>query len=380
MKNAAKYLLRSLCMAVMICMAIGSASAQESAQISRQKQKIADLERKIAEEEADINKLRRGKSDEQERIRRFGKQINNRNRLIEETDEEVRMLQGEIRQIDSLANNISASLEQMKARYGEMVREAFRNYHHNTVLNYIFSSRSFTEVARKLTILREVGVARAELMHRIADQRKEVALQKERLAKRKTSLDKVQAKLQTEREKMQRDLRNARHSVQSLSRKEREALARKNDRQQELDNAIAQMRRLTKGNKEGASFSQKTTGLHLPVVGGVVKRYMGNMAEISGKRGSDVISIYNGKVVDVRQNRITNHYDVYIAHGEYISTYANLAAVKVGKGDKVSRNQPIGIIGSALNIATMEVSHKILFGIYAPNEKTKLNAKDCFRK
>lgn len=65
-----------------------------------------------------------------------------------------------------------------------------------------------------------------------------------------------------------------------------------------------------------------------------------------GAEGAQVISIYEGKVVEVKRNRITNKYDVYIAHGEYISSYANLNSVTVGKDDKVARNQQIGTIGS----------------------------------
>ena len=64
---------------------------------------------------------------------------------------------------------------------------------------------------------------------------------------------------------------------------------------------------------EGASFSTKTTGLRLPVTAGSVKRYKENMAEISGPKGAHVISIYDGKVVEIKRNRITNKYDVFVA-------------------------------------------------------------------
>ena len=40
---------------------------------------------------------------------------------------------------------------------------------------------------------------------------------------------------------------------------------------------------------------------------GRVKRYKENMAEITGPKGAHVISIYDGKVVDVKRNRITSN-------------------------------------------------------------------------
>ena len=143
---------------------------------------------------------------------------------------------------------------------------------------------------------------------------------------------------------------------------------------------IGELRKLTKGNTEGASFSTKTSGLRLPVTAGRVKRYKENMAEITGPKGAHVISIYDGKVVDVKRNRITNKYDVYVAHGEYITSYANMGTICVEKGQKVARNAQIGTIGSAVNVMTMETEYKLVFGIYPPNPGQKMRAEECFRK
>ena len=49
-----------------------------------------------------------------------------------------------------------------------MVREAYRNYKHNNYLTYIFSSRDFTDVAKKITNLREVASMRERKLHDIA--------------------------------------------------------------------------------------------------------------------------------------------------------------------------------------------------------------------
>ena len=115
-------------------------------------------------------------------------------------------------------------------------------------------------------------------------------------------------------------------------------------------------------------------------MGGRVKRYKENMAEITGPRGAQVISIYEGKVVEIKRNRITDKYDVYVAHGEYITSYANLGGVTVEKGEKVAKNQQLGTIGSAVDVATMNTEYKLVFGIYPPNPSTKLRAENCFRK
>ena len=261
-----------------------------------------------------------------------------------------------------------------------MVREAYRNYRHNNYLTYIFSSRDFADMARKLTNLREVASMRERKLQDIAALSKQVAEEKELLDRRKRSLDSVTLKLKAQKQKLERDARNARTSIRQLSQKEKTALQRKISQEQQLDMAISELRKLTKGNKEGDSFSTKTTGLRLPVRAGRVKRYKENMAEITGPKGAHVISIYDGKVVDVKRNRITNKYDVYVAHGEYITSYANMGSICVEKGQKVARNAQLGTIGSAVNIMTMETEYKLVFGIYPPNPGQKLRAENCFKK
>ena len=317
-----------------------TAAAQTDRRIEEQKRVIAALEKRIATEEQEISKIQKGRTATEERVRRLACQIDSRNQLLDETEKQARLLRGEIARTDSVAGNLSAKLERDRAQYGEMVREAYRNYKHNNYLTYIFSSRDFTDVARKITALREVASLRERKLRDIEALTAEVRTEKETLDRRKRSLA----------------------------------------QEQQLDVAIGELRKLTKGNTEGASFSAKTSGLRLPVTAGRVKRYKENMAEITGPKGAHVISIYDGKVVDVKRNRITNKYDVYVAHGEYITSYANMGTICVEKGQKVARNAQIGTIGSAVNVMTMETEYKLVFGIYPPNPGQKMRAEECFRK
>lgn len=357
-----------------------TAAAQTDRRIEEQKRVIAALEKRIATEEQEISKIQKGRTATEERVRRLACQIDSRNQLLDETEKQARLLRGEIARTDSVTGNLSAKLERDRAQYGEMVREAYRNYKHNNYLTYIFSSRDFTDVARKITALREVASLRERKLRDIEALTAEVRTEKETLDRRKRSLDSVTRSLSAQREKLQRDARNAKASIRSMSQKEKTALQRKIAQEQQLDVAIGELRKLTKGNTEGASFSAKTSGLRLPVTAGRVKRYKENMAEITGPKGAHVISIYDGKVVDVKRNRITNKYDVYVAHGEYITSYANMGTICVEKGQKVARNAQIGTIGSAVNVMTMETEYKLVFGIYPPNPGQKMRAEECFRK
>ena len=372
--------IRKLLAALLIALSVSGAVAQNDAQIREQKRIIASLEKRIAAEEREISKLKEGRAATEERVRRLARQIDSRNQLLEETEKQARLLRGEIDRTDSVAGDLGRSLDRNRTQYAEMVREAYRNYRHNNYLTYIFSSRDFADMARKITNLREVASMRERKLQDIAALSKQVAEEKELLDRRKRSLDSVTLKLKAQKQKLERDARNARTSIRQLSQKEKTALQRKISQEQQLDVAIGELRKLTKGNKEGDSFSTKTTGLRLPVTAGRVKRYKENMAEITGPKGAHVISIYDGKVVDVKRNRITNKYDVYVAHGEYITSYANMGTICVEKGQKVARNEALGTIGSAVDIETMQTEYRLVFGIYPPDPKQTMSAANCFKK
>lgn len=187
-------------------------------------------------------------------------------------------------------------------------------------------------MSRRIVLLREAAAKRSERIERIRSLSDEVSQTLDTLTRRQASLDSVKRNLSAQKQRLQRDAQTARNTVRKLSSQEQQTLRNKLAREEQLSVAINELRKLTRGNKEGASFSRKTSNLRLPVVGGTVRRYKGNMAEIVGGKGAAIISIYEGKVLEIKRNRITNKYDVYIAHGQYISSYANLSDVDVAKG------------------------------------------------
>lgn len=348
--------------------------------IAAQKRVIADLEKKIAAEEREIANIKQGKRNQEERVKRLARQIDSRNQLLEATEREASLLQGEVARTDSLAGALSRELERQREQYGEMVREAYRNYRHNNYLTYLFSSRDFADAARKIANLRGVAEMRRHKVEEISRLTATVAAQQDTLSRRQAALDSVQQQLSAQKKRLQRDVSSARTDINKLSKRERSVLQQKMAQEQQLSVAINELRKLTKGNTAGDTFTARTSGLHLPVQGGRVRQYKGNMAEITGPRGARVNTIYEGKVVDIKRNRITNKYDVYVAHGEYITSYANLGSIVVAKGQKVARDQQLGTIGSSVNITDMQTEYKMVFGIYAPRPEEKLLAETCFRK
>lgn len=372
------------CCVALLCVMPHAAVAQndktEQSRISEQKRIIADLERQIAEDEKTMSNIKRDKSTAQQRVRTITRQINARNQLLNRTRKQISAIEKDMLSNQERLEQTQKQMQHEKERYAEMVREAYRNHQQNNYITYILASEDFSDAARRIANIRAVAELRVARIERIDSLGKAIEQQQTALTEQRQTLDNEKQKAESQRQKLQKDVSSAKQTMSQLSKKEQVALREKMETEERLDAAISELRKLTKGNKEGASFSRTTSNLNLPLVGGSVRKYKGNMAEIVGKEGAAVRSIYEGKVVDVRRNRISGKYDVFVAHGEYITSYANLESVSVEKGSKVAKNGTLGVVGASVNLTTMEPEYKIVFGIYSPNPKEVMRASDCFRK
>lgn len=364
----------------LLLVATSSVTAQDERAIEEKRKAIAALEKRIAAEEEAINKIQKSRKNTEERARRLARQIEQRNRLLGETEREAKRLEGEIAESDRRADSLQTALDRNEKEYITLARESYRNYRQQNYISYIFSSRNFADIARRISAMREMAALRDRKLREIKELKQSVADERLRLDERQHELDSVSEKVSGQKKRLQRDATAAKQEIRTMSNKEKQAMQRKVAQEEQLSVAISELRKLTKGNKEGASFSKRTSGLNLPVVGGHVKRYKGNMAEITGSRGATVRSIYEGKVVDVKRNRITAKYEVFVAHGEYITSYTNLGSIAVEKNQKVAKNQALGTVGAAVNVTTMETEYKLVFGIYSPNPNETLSASTCFKK
>ena len=183
--------------------------AQLELQIAEKQRAIDALEKQIARGEQELTSIKKGKNSEQQSVQRLSRQIASRRQLLDETESQLSLLAEQLAASDSTAGALNVRLERYRAQYAAMVREAYRNYKHNNYLTYIFSSRDFTDVARKITALREVASLRERKLRDIEALTAEVRTEKETLDRRKRSLDSVTRSLSAQREKLQRDARNA---------------------------------------------------------------------------------------------------------------------------------------------------------------------------
>ena len=329
--------LKIVCVALVVA-AIALATpcyAQSTKEIEAQKKKIEQLESQIAQRDREIAKIQKDKRSKNTRVQQMTRQISDRERLLRQTEQQMLSLQGEIKSKNHLIDSLDGVVARERELYAEMVREAYRNYRQNNYALYLLASTNFVDAARRIANIRsvaEVRKARIRLIDSLSDK---VLRERAALNDKRADLEATRRKTEQHRDRLKGDVAAVQREIKKLTADERRSLREKVEAEENLDAAVAALRKMTKGNTAGASFSAKTTGLTLPVVGGTVREYKKNMAEIVGKKGSRVRSIYEGKVIDIRQNKVTGMWDVFIAHGEYITSYSNLTDVKVKVKDVV---------------------------------------------
>lgn len=348
--------------------------------IAAEKKKIAQLEKQIAERDKEIRRIQNDKKKTNTRVKQISRQINDREALLRQTERQITSLEGEISSKNRLIDSLDKVVHHEKELYAEMVREAYRNYRQNNYVIYLLASTNFVDAARRISNIRSAAERRQERIKLIDSLSHTLLEERASLSEKHTELEAERKRTAQHRDRLKGDVAAAQREIKKLTADERRSLKEKVEAEENLDEAISRLRALTKGNTAGASFSAKKGGLLLPVVGGTVKVYKKNMAEIVGKKGSKVRSIYDGKVIDIRQNKVTGMWDVFIAHGEYITSYSNLTQLTVKTNDIVVERQTIGEVGAGINISTAAIEYKMIFGIYSPNPKEQLKASDCFKR
>lgn len=343
-----------------------------------QKKVIASLEQSIAKEEKALNSIKKDKGNAEKRVKSLSKQINKRKTLIKAANQRLKALEKDIKISSRRIETLSSQLEKLELSSTRIIREAYRNYRFHSFLSYLIHSSSATEMAHRLSSLRAAQEKRTEQISKIYSLRTDVKKERDVLTKKRDEQEEAKKILDQQQQRLNADIAEARKELKKMSQKEKEHMQVRLEQQSRLEKAIEKLRKLTKGNTYGKSFSSKKGKLPLPVAGGWVKRFKKNTAEINGPENAAVISVYEGKVVDVKANKINGKYDVYIAHGEYISSYANLSSVFVTKNQTVVAGGKIGIIGSSVNLQTMETEYKILFGLYPPSASISIDLSKYF--
>lgn len=270
-------------------------------------------------------------------------------------------------------------LEVLKKNYADMIVAARKNKSTQNRLMFVLSSESFWQAYKRLAYMKQYAAYRKQQGEQIAAKTKTLQqYNKDLVAQRKEK----EALIRNNRIAQQEldSVRKKQNSLmQQLKKRERSFAAqiKKKQKQQEaIDKEIDRLIReaIAASNKKAgtktttfvltpeakalaASFASNKGRLPWPVAKGIVTQKFGtqrhpvvrtttiksNGVTLSVPKGTEARSVFEGKVLNIVQFKGSNPI-VLIQHGNYITSYKNLSAVYVKKGERVSAKQSIGKI------------------------------------
>jgi septal ring factor EnvC (AmiA/AmiB activator) len=348
-----------------------------------QKEKQQNLE-KIKETERILNETSQQKKNSLGELSALNQRITQQEQLIGSIKSEINLLDRDINEDNDMIDALQKDVEDLKKEYARMVFSAQKANNKIDQLTFIFSSKSFDQLAMRLKYMQQYGKTRkaqAEAIGRtqkiltsqvqqtetvkkaknmlLGDQVKE----NQNLASLKTKQKGVVKSLQKEERRLREDIEDTKKAVAELDRlideiiREEIARAEREAREAKAKSAaeVARVAKVAESNVAlSASFEENKHKFAWPTSGFVSQKFgLQNHPTLKGVKIDNkginiqtpqhekVKAIFDGEVKMVGVMGFIGNY-VMITHGGYYSVYAGLKELSVKRGDKVSANQELG--------------------------------------
>ncbi|MGB1449273.1 MAG: murein hydrolase activator EnvC family protein [Flavobacteriaceae bacterium] len=328
-----------------------------------------------------------------------------RQSLIRVTNEEANRLNQQIKLNQRDIARQEKELAALKKEYAEMIRYAYASKSAQSRLMFLFSSESFLQAYKRFQYLKQYAAFRKKQGLLIAEkttaleelnkvllvqkQKKETLVKENRLAQ-----DQLTAERLEQKERISKLKKKERSLERQIQQKQRQIAAFDKEIQRLIRAAIAASNKAAKKGKAvftltpeaqliGKNFTANKGKLPWPVEQGVVTLGFGtqthpvvkttkiqsNGVTIATPDNAQVRAVFKGKVMQVFSFKGSNP-GVLIQHGNYITSYSNLAAVYVKKGQTISAKEVIGQVFTHPTTGKSELKFSVFQNTTPVNPKT----------
>lgn len=372
----------------LVCLLLLTCWVQSSYGQTKEQKALEEKREKLQQEIRDINRLlfaeKRERGNVLDQMEALDKKITVRQQLIRVTNQQSNLLNKQIntniRNIGKLKNELS----RIREEYASMIQKSYQNKSKQNRLMFLLSSESFFQVFKRMQYMKQYTDYRREQGEQIAIKTDELSrlnsdLNEERkvkevlLAQNRKAKDVLFGEIQAQKALLGTIRKNETKYTSVINQKRKEA--KKIDQQIEklIRSAIAASNKKSgkKTTKTSSSiflltpeasviannFSANKGKLIWPVEKGIKSQGFGiykdpiypgikhesNGVIIATDAGTKARAIFEGEVIAILSVP-GGHKGVQIKHGNYISTYYNLEALDVKKGDKVAIKDPLGTV------------------------------------
>ena len=325
-----------------------------------------------------LAKTKKDKQVTQNQLKLIQNRIRNRKQIIANLEKQTQVINGDIGTKNDTVHAMQNELTQLRKEDADMVYAAYKNYKLNNFLVFLFASKDFNDATRRISYMRRYNRMRQQKAEQIKSVADSLHVQIGELENRKAELTKVRDTRTQEVSSLGKDEKQYQSSLSEINTKSgklsseiRKKQSQINKLQQRIQAIIAEEARKNRATPKSAAqeeyianlsgrFDQNKGLLPYPVRGGViVDRYgvhphatqKGLMVNnkgvnIASGSGAEVRAVFEGDITQIVFVQGLNN-TVIIRHGNYLTTYSNLASVNVKTGDKVTLNQVIGRLSNS---------------------------------
>ncbi len=406
MKNRSLPILYRLMVLGLFCLVLpGHAQTGEQKALEARKER---LENEIRE----INRLLLAQKEQRgsvlDQMEALNQKINRQQQLIRVTNQQSNLLNRQINTNIRQISKLRADLETLKDDYAQMIRKSYENRSQQNRLLFLMSSTSFFQAFKRLQYMKQYTQFRKKQGEEIAAKTEELSnlntdLTRQRkekellIAQNRRIKDELSREVQSQQSLLKTIRRNESAYASEIDKKRKEARAIERQIEDLIRSAIAASNRES-GNRATApgkfaltpeatlianNFSANKGRLIWPVEKGVKKQGYGVYADavypgikhqsngviIAADEGSDARAVFEGEVIAVLAVPGGNK-GVQLKHGNFISTYYNLAELYVKKGDKVKVKEALG------KIYTNKSNGLTQLKFYLYQDATRLNPEE----
>ncbi|HLU93074.1 MAG TPA: peptidoglycan DD-metalloendopeptidase family protein [Membranihabitans sp.] len=314
-----------------------------------------------------LNQKKSGSINHQYQL--ISNQIDNREKLIKTYNNEIAALDRSTRDLTQEIKAGESKLVRIRNEYGKLLYQMHRSELVQNKLLLLLSSASLNQAFVRWQYFRQISAYRKtqkeeieELKQSLEDKRNKITEQKAAVLERRKDIESEKVELALELKKQDDVLQELKSNIGSL----RNEIARKERQREELNRRIAAL--IAEKSKSmpaspavtalSSNFAKNKGKLPWPTTQGVIVKNFGQQShpliknikiendgvDIQVDPGSTIRSVFDGTVVKALYIGEFNMV-VVVNHGSYFTVYSNLKEVYVSENQKVSREDPLGIVG-----------------------------------
>ena len=306
--------------------------------------------------------------------------ISVRSQIVKVNNQQANLLTRQINVNQRDITNLRSELKNLKKDYANMIVKSYKSKSSQNRLMFLFSSADFLQAYKRIQYMKQYANFRKKQGEEISEKTQTIQNLNKTLLDQKIIKEAlvaenkiVQNTLMKERKFQQNLIRSIKSKSRSLTseikQKQRQSAAIDKEIERLIREAIAASNKLAgKASKNvfaltpeakllAKNFVANKGKLPWPVEKGVVTQRFGtqphplvkttmiksNGVTIATNPKSKARAVFDGEVMAILSFKGSNP-AVLIKHGNFITTYKNIAKVYVRKGQKVKSKQPIGEI------------------------------------